>query len=150
MGIWQRIKRVFNPYPGGEITDEMRQKSQEIRGLTAKVSYLEKQLALTERLKDVQDALTGGDDDSGDATDKMFMSLVMGAFMKGQQPQQSLDNFIPQGNNTSSGISPKVDTIVTALRGKIPKPYMEEIVKLSDEEILSVRKKLVEAQYGNS
>lgn len=147
------LTRIFKRNQGGIITEEMRQKGLEIRRQQSQIAMLEKQLQLKTHLEDLQQMITGGDDEPEDSTDKIFMNVVLQALSGGfnkpgsipQDPQQQLGSF----TDPTKDRSPKVEAIASALSDKIPKAYLDQLVKLTDSEVLSIRSRIVEKNLGD-
>ena len=122
------------------ITDEMRAKANETRRIKYELEQAEKRMELKARLDALQDMANGG---KSDKMEEMLMAMLMGAFLNPQQ-QKGQSNTMLIGETPLSSNNPTNDKIARSLANSIPQQYREKIITTSDQDLLDIRKKIVE------
>ena len=126
------------------ITEEMREKSIEMRRMNAKINQLERQLEMKQHLAGLQHMVENFGDDNGSdkSMEKLLIPLLFNAFSK--PPQDNRGFLYGESIQPSAVTNPEKNTLIASeLKKRLPKEYAEQIKNLSDGDLLDIRQKII-------
>jgi hypothetical protein len=141
------FKRFFGKkeQKGNEITEEVRQRSLETRQLNARLNSLEKQLDIFERVKNIGEAVSGVSGLNKDSPENIFLSILMQKLINPQGQNNPIGEAAPmtiQGGVTPSLTPEQQEAAANAIKKEVSPQFVEAFKKLSDADLLEIRKKL--------
>jgi hypothetical protein len=146
--LYKSTKRFFfKKKPAYELTDEDRQKGQEVIQLNAKINLLERQLIQQRRLEKLESAIIGGSKEND--LEAAFIGQILPMLLAGKTPNPHAPQLIPtettatQPANNGTLTEAELNKISDALK-PYAGAYKQQIAALSDSEILTIRKKLIQ------
>lgn len=147
--LFKSAKRFFfKKKPAYELTDEDRQKGQEVIQLNAKINLLERQLIQQRRLEKLENAIIGGS--KSNDLEAAFIGQILPLLLAGKTPAlNAIKPQIPEAETTATQpanngtlTESELNKIADALK-PYASAYKQQIAALSDSEILYIRKELI-------
>jgi hypothetical protein len=123
------------------LNDEMRAKALETRRLQHQIAQLEKRLELKGQLDNLSEIANGG---SGNKMEDMMLMMLANAFINPQK-QVAVPTSYTEGNTS---FSPQNVAIAQTLSKHIPPQYMEALVKTPDNDLLEIRRAIVQIKQN--
>ena len=139
------FKRVFNAvrglkHEGGEITDEMRAQSLELRRMKGELNSLRQTAQIKTEMNDLRGLISGIGETSGSSKEEQ---LILGLFAQallggGKQAAPAIGAPISAPVNTQQNAN-----IAAAIKKKLPGEFQQILTQISDDDLLDIRRQMV-------
>lgn len=130
------------------ITPEMREKGLEVRQLKAEMNQIRSLMQTKQEIDSIKQYISG-EGGNGDKMEQMMLGMLMNAFTP---KLQSSSNQVPMSSQTSPQRPPEKEEqnyqAAELILQKVPKNIIPILQSLPDEDLLDIRKKVVELSTG--